>query len=218
MDLVAEMLLLNLRRRGAARRRDRAASSHGASPHPAAARRGNGDRGHCGSHPQPGLGLPAMASLPVADFDLFHIVDHSYAHLATAAASGPVARDLPRPRCLSRRAPGVRGGSIVERALGRQLLEGMRAARKIVCGSPPRATRWWRPRRTRRTGRGSAKRRASPVRPAIRPRRGSRPTSLLGPAEQSCRAAARRQHDSAQARRRAAAGRRRPAPAIRAFV
>src|SRR5262249_45198589 len=31
--------------------------------------------------------------------------------------------------------PGSHDGSLIERALGRQLLKGMRAARKIVCGS-----------------------------------------------------------------------------------
>ena len=37
-------------------------------------------------------------------FDLFHIVDHSYAHLATHVARRTLDCDLPRYRCLRRRA------------------------------------------------------------------------------------------------------------------
>jgi glycosyltransferase involved in cell wall biosynthesis len=69
------------------------------------------------------------------DFDLFHIIDHSYAHLIT---------QLPAGRCLAMChdldafqgvLPGSHGGSLVGRALGKNLLQGLKAARKIVCGS-----------------------------------------------------------------------------------
>ena len=71
----------------------------------------------------------------VEDFDLFHIIDHSYAHLATRLPAGRslvTCHDLDAFRGVL---PGSRGGSIVERALGRQLLKGMKAARKILCVS-----------------------------------------------------------------------------------
>jgi len=66
------------------------------------------------------------------DFDLFHIVDHSYAHLATRLPAGRTVvtcHDLDAFRGV---VPGPDRGSFVERMLGRQLLEGMRAARKIL--------------------------------------------------------------------------------------
>ena len=68
------------------------------------------------------------------DFDLFHIIDHSYAHLARScqrAGRSSRATIWTRSAACSR----VRTGSIVERALGRRLLAGMRAARKILCVS-----------------------------------------------------------------------------------
>jgi len=69
------------------------------------------------------------------DFDLFHIVDHSYAHLVTV---------LPRDRSLvmchdvdafAGVLPGTEGQSMVGRFLGERLLAGLVVARKIVCGS-----------------------------------------------------------------------------------
>jgi glycosyltransferase involved in cell wall biosynthesis len=71
----------------------------------------------------------------VEHFDLFHIIDHSYAHLATRLPAGRslvTCHDVDAFRGVL---PGSRGGSIVERALGRQLLKGMKAARKILCVS-----------------------------------------------------------------------------------
>jgi glycosyltransferase involved in cell wall biosynthesis len=71
----------------------------------------------------------------MADFDLFHIVDHSYAHLVT---------DLPPGRSLvmchdidafAGVLPGTRAESTVGRVLARRLLNGLIASRKIVCGS-----------------------------------------------------------------------------------
>ena len=69
------------------------------------------------------------------DFDLFHIIDHSYAHLVTSLPPGRslvMCHDLDAFQGVL---PGSSGGSLVGRALGRRLLEGLMAARKIVCGS-----------------------------------------------------------------------------------
>ena len=71
----------------------------------------------------------------MADFDLFHIVDHSYAHLVTT---------LPPGRCLvtchdvdafAGVLPGTKAESTMGRVLAGRLLDGLLAARKIVCGS-----------------------------------------------------------------------------------
>jgi glycosyltransferase involved in cell wall biosynthesis len=69
------------------------------------------------------------------DFDLFHIIDHSYAHLVTS---------LPPGRCLvtchdldafQGALPNSGRGSFVGRALGKRLIHGLTRARKIVCVS-----------------------------------------------------------------------------------
>jgi glycosyltransferase involved in cell wall biosynthesis len=74
-----------------------------------------------------------------ADFDLFHIVDHSYAHLAA---------DLPSYRTLvmchdldafEAALPGAGLRSPLARAMAQRLLAGIRSAGRVVCGS--RATR-----------------------------------------------------------------------------
>jgi glycosyltransferase involved in cell wall biosynthesis len=70
-----------------------------------------------------------------SDFDLFHIIDHSYAHLVTVLPPGRslvMCHDLDAFQGVM---PGSRGGSIVGRTLGKRLLQGLKAARKIVCGS-----------------------------------------------------------------------------------
>ena len=69
------------------------------------------------------------------DFDLFHIVDHSYAHLVTALPPG---RSLVMCHDIDAFAgvlPGTHGQSAVGRLLGERLLAGLLAARKIICGS-----------------------------------------------------------------------------------
>jgi glycosyltransferase involved in cell wall biosynthesis len=69
------------------------------------------------------------------DFDLFHIVDHSYAHLVTVL---PPDRSLVMCHDIDAFAgvlPGTKGQSAVGRLLGERLLAGLLAARKIVCGS-----------------------------------------------------------------------------------
>lgn len=70
-----------------------------------------------------------------AEFDLFHIVDHSYAHLVTVL---PPDRSLVMCHDIDAFAgvlPGTEGQSMVGRILGEKLLGGLVAARKIVCGS-----------------------------------------------------------------------------------
>jgi len=78
---------------------------------------------------------PRQLGSRTAEFDLFHIIDHSYAHLATRLPAGRslvTCHDLDAFRGVL---PGSRGGSMVERALGLHLLKGMKAARKILCVS-----------------------------------------------------------------------------------
>jgi glycosyltransferase involved in cell wall biosynthesis len=68
-------------------------------------------------------------------FDLFHIIDHSYAHLALAL---PVGRSIVSCHDIDAFA-GVLAGSkrpsLVTRAMGRRLLDGLQAAACVVCGS-----------------------------------------------------------------------------------
>jgi glycosyltransferase involved in cell wall biosynthesis len=71
----------------------------------------------------------------MADFDLFHIVDHSYAHLVTSLPPG---RSLVMCHDIDAFAgvlPGTKAESAVGRLLAARLLDGLLAARKIVCGS-----------------------------------------------------------------------------------
>jgi glycosyltransferase involved in cell wall biosynthesis len=71
----------------------------------------------------------------MAEFDLFHIVDHSYAHLVTELPPG---RSLVMCHDIDAFAgvlPGTRAESTIGRVLARRLLNGLIASRKIVCGS-----------------------------------------------------------------------------------
>ena len=69
------------------------------------------------------------------DFDLFHIIDHSYAHLATSLPSGRTLITCHDLDAFQGVLPGSGSGSAVGRALGKRLIEGLTAARKIVCVS-----------------------------------------------------------------------------------
>jgi glycosyltransferase involved in cell wall biosynthesis len=76
-----------------------------------------------------------MLSMQADDFDLFHIVDHSYAHLVTVL---PPDRSLVMCHDVDAFAgvlPGTESQSMVGRLLGERLLAGLVLARKIVCGS-----------------------------------------------------------------------------------
>jgi glycosyltransferase involved in cell wall biosynthesis len=71
----------------------------------------------------------------MAEFDLFHIVDHSYAHLVTELPPG---RSLVMCHDIDAFAgvlPGTRAESALGRVLAKRLLNGLIASRKIVCGS-----------------------------------------------------------------------------------
>lgn len=76
---------------------------------------------------------PRWLRTRAGEFDLFHIVDHSYAHLAATLPAGRAivtCHDLDAFRGVL---PGARRTAIVDRTLGRRLLRGMRAARRVLC-------------------------------------------------------------------------------------
>ena len=68
-------------------------------------------------------------------FDLFHIVDHSYAHLASTLPAGRSIVTCHDVDAFAGVLPGVAPPSTVSRAMGRRLLAGLRAAARVVCGS-----------------------------------------------------------------------------------
>lgn len=68
-------------------------------------------------------------------FDLFHIVDHSYAHLASMLPAGRsivMCHDLD---AFVGVLPGATPPPAASRVMGRRLLAGLRAAARVVCGS-----------------------------------------------------------------------------------
>jgi glycosyltransferase involved in cell wall biosynthesis len=69
------------------------------------------------------------------EFDVFHIVDHSYANLVRVLPANRTivtCHDLDAFQGVLR---GTRGGTLVSRALAHRLLEGLQAAARIVCVS-----------------------------------------------------------------------------------
>jgi glycosyltransferase involved in cell wall biosynthesis len=123
----------------------------------------------------------------MAEFDLFHIVDHSYAHLVTELPPG---RSLVMCHDIDAFAgvlPGTRAESTIGRVLARRLLNGLIASRKIVCGSYA----------TRNALMSSGIVPASQIavvpygvhpscRPAADPRADQEATTLLGPYDAGC--------------------------------
>jgi glycosyltransferase involved in cell wall biosynthesis len=71
----------------------------------------------------------------VEEFDLFHIVDHSYAHLVTALPPGRSLVMCHDVDAFAGVLPGTTARSVGARLLARPLLAGLRAARMVVCGS-----------------------------------------------------------------------------------
>ena len=71
----------------------------------------------------------------MADFDLFHIVDHSYAHLVTSLPPGRSLVMCHDVDAFAGVLPGTKAESAIGRVLATRLLDGLLAARKIVCGS-----------------------------------------------------------------------------------
>jgi glycosyltransferase involved in cell wall biosynthesis len=67
-------------------------------------------------------------------FDIFHIVDHSYAHLAAVLPAGRSVVMCHDVDAFAGVLPGS-AASPVSRAMGRRLLAGLRAAARVVCGS-----------------------------------------------------------------------------------
>ena len=82
---------------------------------------------------------PRWLRSQTADFDLFHIVDHSYAHLTAelpAHRTVVMCHDLD---AFEAALPGASRRSPLARAMARRLIAGVRRAARVVCGS--RATR-----------------------------------------------------------------------------
>ena len=69
------------------------------------------------------------------DFDLFHVIDHSYAHLVKSLPAGRAIVSCHDLDAFQGALPGSRGGSLAGRIVGRRLLEGLAAARRVICGS-----------------------------------------------------------------------------------
>jgi glycosyltransferase involved in cell wall biosynthesis len=69
------------------------------------------------------------------DFDLFHIVDHSYAHLVTVLPPDRTVVTCHDVDAFAGVLPGIEGQTVVGQILGQRLLAGLLAARKIVCCS-----------------------------------------------------------------------------------
>jgi glycosyltransferase involved in cell wall biosynthesis len=76
---------------------------------------------------------PRWLAPQVGEYDLFHIVDHSYAHLARQLPPGRTVISCHDVDAFRGVLPGTHGGSFVERALGRRLLEGLLCAQRILC-------------------------------------------------------------------------------------
>lgn len=70
-----------------------------------------------------------------ADFDVFHIVDHSYAHLALHLPPGRSVVTCHDVDAFAGVLPGAGRRSWVERGMSRRLVDGLRAAAHVVCGS-----------------------------------------------------------------------------------
>jgi glycosyltransferase involved in cell wall biosynthesis len=69
------------------------------------------------------------------EFDIFHVVDHSYAnlvHVLPARRTIVTCHDLDAFQGVL---PGSRGGTMVSRALAHRLLDGLQAAARVVCVS-----------------------------------------------------------------------------------
>jgi glycosyltransferase involved in cell wall biosynthesis len=69
------------------------------------------------------------------EFDVFHVVDHSYAHLVNVLPANRTIVTCHDLDAFQGVLPGSRGGTLVSRALGHHLLDGLQAAARIVCVS-----------------------------------------------------------------------------------
>ena len=78
---------------------------------------------------------PRWLDRRAGEFDLFHIVDHSYAHLVSRLPAGRSIVSCHDVDAFEAVLPGARQPSAVSQAMGRRLLDGLRAAARIVCGT-----------------------------------------------------------------------------------
>ncbi len=69
------------------------------------------------------------------DFDVFHVVDHSYANLVRVLPANRTIVTCHDLDAFQGVLPGSHGGTLVSRALAHRLLEGLQAAARIVCVS-----------------------------------------------------------------------------------
>jgi len=69
------------------------------------------------------------------EFDVFHIVDHSYANLVQMLPANRTIVTCHDLDAFQGVLPGTRGGTLVSRALAHRLLDGLQAAARIVCVS-----------------------------------------------------------------------------------
>jgi glycosyltransferase involved in cell wall biosynthesis len=76
---------------------------------------------------------PRWLGPQIADYDLFHIVDHSYAHLARLLPPGRTVISCHDVDAFRGVLPGTHGGSFIERTLGKRLLQGMLNAQRVLC-------------------------------------------------------------------------------------
>lgn len=76
-----------------------------------------------------------MLASHVDDFDLFHIVDHSYAHLASVLPKERTVVTCHDVDAFAGALPGTRAESLAGRLLADRLLAGLQSATRIVCVS-----------------------------------------------------------------------------------
>jgi glycosyltransferase involved in cell wall biosynthesis len=69
------------------------------------------------------------------EFDVFHVVDHSYANLVRALPADRTIVTCHDLDAFHGVLPGSTGGTVVSRALAHRLIEGLQSAAKIVCVS-----------------------------------------------------------------------------------
>ena len=136
MDLVAEMLLLNLK----------APDLRIVEPtelRPAMVRRltrlplvGNGSLAERADRITNRVwDYPRWLETRREEFDVFHVVDHSYANLVRALPADRTIVTCHDLDAFQGALPGSRGGTFVSRALAHRLIEGLQAAARIVCVS-----------------------------------------------------------------------------------
>jgi glycosyltransferase involved in cell wall biosynthesis len=78
---------------------------------------------------------PRWLAMRCDDFDVFHVVDHSYANLVHALPANRTIVTCHDLDAFAGALPGTHGGTLVSRALAHRLLEGLQAAARIVCVS-----------------------------------------------------------------------------------